>query len=335
MTFLVFGIPYDPHILRVGSELMKRGVDVRIVSSVPPGAGEVLSWTLGSETQAGTPRLALPPVGGGQTAPVAGRVSLAWMRNKAQIDHINTLEDQLTVLCIQERSAWLKGWIGLTGAHWINPLSQALEGEVKLVQLGQAARLGMKIPETIVSNSRAEVLAFLSKDSDYIIKPLNTSVVPSHNAELDYFAVMTSELTRDEVEASGEDEWVLAPVIVQEKIRKACELRVIQVGDEARAVRIDSPDAGQTDYRKTTRSNRHSWFDLPPELVTFGARYLEAFRLDMGVFDYALTPSGEFVFYECNPCGQWAWLEGDDDNGDHAISRFVAERFFELYLAVS
>ena len=31
--------------------------------------------------------------------------------------------------------------------------------------------------------------------------------------------------------------------------------------------------------------------------------------LNFGCFDFIVTPSGEYVFLECNPNGQWLWVE--------------------------
>jgi hypothetical protein len=37
--------------------------------------------------------------------------------------------------------------------------------------------------------------------------------------------------------------------------------------------------------------------------------YLEAFGLNFGCFDFAVSQSGETAFLECNPNGQWLWVE--------------------------
>ncbi|MFC5183451.1 hypothetical protein [Actinomadura harenae] len=38
-------------------------------------------------------------------------------------------------------------------------------------------------------------------------------------------------------------------------------------------------------------------------------RYLKVFGLEFGCFDFGLTERDEPVFFECNPNGQWSWLE--------------------------
>ena len=38
-------------------------------------------------------------------------------------------------------------------------------------------------------------------------------------------------------------------------------------------------------------------------------KYLAAMDLNYGAFDFAVTRSGEWIMFECNPAGQWLWLE--------------------------
>ncbi|MFD4608909.1 MvdC/MvdD family ATP grasp protein [Streptomyces sp. NPDC058440] len=46
-------------------------------------------------------------------------------------------------------------------------------------------------------------------------------------------------------------------------------------------------------------------FRLPEALRA----YLDHFRLVFGAFDFAVDRQGQWWFLECNPSGQWAWLE--------------------------
>ena len=32
-------------------------------------------------------------------------------------------------------------------------------------------------------------------------------------------------------------------------------------------------------------------------------------KLNFGCFDFIVTPAREYVFVECNPNGQWLWIE--------------------------
>lgn len=37
--------------------------------------------------------------------------------------------------------------------------------------------------------------------------------------------------------------------------------------------------------------------------------FFERMHLNFGCFDLIVTPDGEYVFLECNPNGQWLWVE--------------------------
>lgn len=50
-------------------------------------------------------------------------------------------------------------------------------------------------------------------------------------------------------------------------------------------------------------------------------RYMDELKLTFGAFDFAVTPAGEVVFFECNPAGQWLWME---HKLDVSITRDVA-----------
>ena len=48
---------------------------------------------------------------------------------------------------------------------------------------------------------------------------------------------------------------------------------------------------------------------LPEEIADKCRRYLQHMGLNFGCFDFIVTPDGEYVFLECNPNGQWLWVE--------------------------
>ena len=50
--------------------------------------------------------------------------------------------------------------------------------------------------------------------------------------------------------------------------------------------------------------------------------YLHAFGLTYGAFDFALAPDGRWWFLECNPAGQWAFV---DEDTTRAIANALAD----------
>ncbi|MEU1628068.1 hypothetical protein ABZ746_22585, partial [Streptomyces sp. NPDC020096] len=37
--------------------------------------------------------------------------------------------------------------------------------------------------------------------------------------------------------------------------------------------------------------------------------WLNHFGLNFGAFDFAVTPAGDWVMFECNPAGEWSWIQ--------------------------
>ena len=104
------------------------------------------------------------------------------------------------------------------------------------------------------------------------------------------------------------------------------------VGDKTFACRIDSQaqqdDTGKIDWRQGY-GHGISWsvFDLPEDIARKCLAYLRRMGLNFGCFDFIVTPSGEYVFLECNPNGQWLWVELETGL---PISRAIAEFLIKL-----
>jgi hypothetical protein len=99
------------------------------------------------------------------------------------------------------------------------------------------------------------------------------------------------------------------PTLFQEFVQKRSELRVTCIGDQVFACRIET-NAGDLpdDCRFDIKSLRHVACECP-ELHDRLHRYMKVFGLRFGCFDFAVSRSGEPVFLECNPNGQWLWVE--------------------------
>jgi len=103
-----------------------------------------------------------------------------------------------------------------------------------------------------------------------------------------------------------------APVIFQRRIEKKIDLRVTVVGDQVFAVSIDSQalKETETDWRHSSVSSLdHEVFDLPKDLGESCKLMVKRLQLRYGAIDLVMDKSGKYWFLECNPNGQWAWIE--------------------------
>lgn len=85
-------------------------------------------------------------------------------------------------------------------------------------------------------------------------------------------------------------------------------MRAVVVGEEAFSARITAPP-GVVDWRAEYQSLSYEPVDCPEEIRRALVRFLAVFGLNVGAFDFAVTADGAWWFLECNPNGQWAWLE--------------------------
>jgi len=116
----------------------------------------------------------------------------------------------------------------------------------------------------------------------------------------------------------------LSPAIYQELIPKRFDLRVTLVGRKIFCAAIDSQSdpAALIDWRHTDNPQLPHFPISLPEIVTEKLfRIMDSLHLTFAAIDMIQTVTGQFVFLEVNPSGQWLWL---DDMLQFGISDAVA-----------
>ncbi|WP_017624836.1 hypothetical protein [Nocardiopsis chromatogenes] len=93
---------------------------------------------------------------------------------------------------------------------------------------------------------------------------------------------------------------------------KVADARVTVVGGQTIAQAITTPD-GLLDWRRGDWGRLHyEPLDVPGPVTEKLHAYLDHYNLEFGVFDFALTGSGDdpehWWWMECNANGQWGWL---------------------------
>jgi len=182
----------------------------------------------------------------------------------------------------------------------------------KMVQLQAAIGLGLKVPATCFSNHKRDIVEFAKPYEYVILKSIENSNVWL-GGELEY--VFYARKVKSSLLAEQPEEAFSQTVsFVQNYIDKAFELRITVVGDDIFAAKIDSQlldeDKGKVDWRQGYDYGlKHSAFTLPRDIADKCRAYLRHFNLRFGCFDFIVTPAGDYVFLECNPNGQWLWIE--------------------------
>ncbi|GGP34882.1 hypothetical protein [Streptomyces abikoensis] len=91
-------------------------------------------------------------------------------------------------------------------------------------------------------------------------------------------------------------------------VPEVADVRAVVVGNQTFCARIMAPP-GVLDWRVEYRNLRYEPVDCPTDVRSAVAAFVQDFGLKFGAFDFAVTAAGAWWLLECNPNGQWAWLE--------------------------
>ncbi|MCC7050990.1 MAG: hypothetical protein IT239_04345, partial [Bacteroidia bacterium] len=66
---------------------------------------------------------------------------------------------------------------------------------------------------------------------------------------------------------------------------------------------------GKTDFRQGYVGLKYSKYELDERNKNRCKAYLTSLKLNFGCFDFVVDKNGTIYFLECNPNGQWLWIE--------------------------
>lgn len=184
----------------------------------------------------------------------------------------------------------------------------------KLVQLRLASELGMKIPYTCFSNTKEGVVQLAKLFPEVILKPLRSYNL-WYTADKVY-SLYATKVCSNKIVNVPEEAFCQTVSFCENYISKQYEVRVTIIGPYVFACKLDSQaqedDTGKIDWRQGYDFNlKHEMIQLPDEVELFCRKYLRHLSLNFGCFDFIVTPEDEYVFLECNPNGQWGWIEDE------------------------
>lgn len=183
----------------------------------------------------------------------------------------------------------------------------------KMLQYAIARETGFKIPESCFSNCKEPFLKLSHNCTDLIVKPIEVCDIwdEKHGADYVFYAQKIPAASLREVPDEAFSQTVS---FVQEYVDKAFELRVTVVGNRTFACKIDSQaqqdETGRIDWRQGYEYGlKQEAYTLPDSVSAQCVAFPRRMGLNFGCYDFIVTPSGEYVFLECNPNGQWLWIE--------------------------
>lgn len=215
----------------------------------------------------------------------------------------------------QSRAGYTGMLTALPEALHVNHPSRNRAAEPKPGQLATAARLGFSVPTTLFTNDPESARRFAADHGPVVYKPVHGVHVAGEDGQNRTIWVRAAEA--DELDESI----ALCPHLFQARVAKVADIRLAAVGDRLFATRIDT-DGDHLDWRQDQRLVTCSPAAVPDAVAGAVRAYLRAYGLIFGAFDFALGPDGRWWFLECNPNGQWAFV---DEPTTRAIAQALAD----------
>ncbi len=235
-------------------------------------------------------------------------VRSVWYRRHRLPELSQELDSDLEDFCLRECQWFLRGALLARDVSWMSHPTAVSAAEAKPHQLAIASRIGFRVPHTLITNDALAARDFHRRHRGRVVaKACRMGYIrrPTGN-----YSIYTTPVSQTDLQDEGAIH--LAPVIFQEHVDKACDLRVTVVGGTVFAARIDSQSlpSAMTDWRRTESADLpHSRCDLPPQIATKCRKLLTALGLNFGAIDLVLDKTGSYYFLEINPSGQWAWIQ--------------------------
>lgn len=182
---------------------------------------------------------------------------------------------------------------------WVNHPLRNAAADYKPHQLALAQHLDIAVPDTLITNDPDEARGFIATHPGVIHKTLRATSYQRDGVPVVSWA---EPVTADEID----DRIQVIPHLFQVRVDKAYDIRVLIVGYEVFAVRINSD---LLDWRRDYAALTYSVISLPARLEKALLAFLDSFGLASGSFDLAVDRDGTHWLLELNPNGQWGWLE--------------------------
>lgn len=185
--------------------------------------------------------------------------------------------------------------------HIGNPNHMGLN---RLFTLEIAKKLGINIPKYAVITNLNQIENIKNISDTFVVKAIEDGLYYFHNNRAYYS--YTEAYTKEEMQGKNVP---LFPSLIMEKIEKKYEIRSFYLDGHFYSMAIFSQSNKQTevDFRKycAERPNKVEPFKLPRDIEEKLDRLFHYFDLNCGSVDIVVDKSGNYVFLEINPVGQF------------------------------
>ncbi|MFE9820424.1 MvdC/MvdD family ATP grasp protein [Streptomyces sp. NPDC005773] len=234
-----------------------------------------------------------------------GDVRAVYYRRPGRPVIADTVAEPYTTWAQNQADAAMLNLLSALPVRWINNPHHDRIAAHKPQQLVAAARAGLRVPHSIITNDPASARSFAKTvNGPLICKPvlggrLNTGterqlMVATHRVD----------------PAGFDDDIRLTAHYFQEDVPKKYEVRLVYVdGQMFAGTLLGTSDKARTDWRTDYEHIEYGTTEVPGDVAVAVRRFMASYGIVFGSFDFAVTPDDDWVFFENNPAGTWSWVE--------------------------
>lgn len=247
-------------------------------------------------------------------------VKVAWWRRPQPFTlHNDISRHSHRNFAVNECHEAISGLWHSVNCNWINNPAKDDLAHKKVYQLKIAQEVGLKIPQTCITTNSIHATDFLSQ-------------LGTNRAICKAFSATPEEWRETRIVSEKELPFIMnvkyAPVIFQEYIEAEYDLRITIIGDKIFSGAVYSQDTNyKVDMRMDIGNAKIEEVELPENIQKMLLSYMKKLDLVYGAIDMRLTPTGEYIFLEINPAGQWLFIE---EKTKQPISKTLANYLKDL-----
>ena len=288
---LILSSSQDVHAKHLAKMLRVQGRNVICLSKADFGNGA--SITLSPGTQRGELKLS------DGTRIASDSISAVWHRRPGTVRPNPEITDELDRAFVENEGAHaIDGFFSLASGRAVSPPAKQ-RAATKPLQLSFASRVGLRVPETLITSDPEEALAFVGEHRGAVVHKAMTA--PPHQ--------FIETRLWDSGASERAAELSLCPTILQERVLGPADVRATIVGEQIFSGCILTANGrADVDSRLDVDAPCTSYV-LPASVKSALLQLMHELGLVFGTVDLKLTDNGEHVFLEINPQGQFLYIE--------------------------
>ena len=322
MSVLIISKLQDSHARCVAWALKKKGIPSQILDLTPMPSSGSFSYQPNHFSTSDEPSIFFSAPGIPRKPLSMSDVRLVWSRRavvSARFYDFNAVHPEDEENVREEMAGFLPGTyhaleyiLKKNDAVWVNSYDSLSKAKSKSLQLQKAHAAGFSVPDTLVGNDPQAVREFCTRHGGEIIVK---SFFPK-----EWKTVFGSRILPTTIvgmhQLQNDAPIQLSPAIYQNHVKKQYELRVLVLGDDVLAVKLDSQvhTHSRTDWRM---DNDHGLMQMTPYSLSAESKsrirqFMKLMGLRFGSIDLIVDEHGNEIFLEINEQGQFLFLEAQN-----------------------